>query len=111
MAAILKITNLKEKLIAIFAIVLVAVILWLLKVPCVFKALFNIECIGCGMTRAFLSAIKLDFVSAFSYHKMFWSLPVLVLYFLLDGKLFKNKVINITVLILIGIGFLLNWAF
>ena len=111
MAAILKITNLKEKLVAIVAVLVAAIILWLFKVPCIFKALFDIECIGCGMTRAFLSAMKLDFVSAFYYHKMFWSLPVLTLYFLFDGKLFKNKFINITVVLLIGLGFLLNWVF
>ncbi len=107
----MKITNLKDKLVAIATVLVVAIILWVFKAPCIFKALFNIECIGCGMTRALLSAIKLDFVSAFSYHKMFWSLPILVLYFLFDGKVFKNKIINITVLLLIGIGFLLNWAF
>ena len=107
----MKITNLKEKLVAIAAVVAAVIILWLFKVPCIFKALFDIECIGCGMTRAFLSAMKLDFVSAFYYHKMFWSLPILALYFLFDGKLFKNKFINITVVLLIGLGFILNWVF
>lgn len=78
----LKITNLKEKLVAIAAVLVAVIILWLFKMPCIFKTLFNIECIGCGMTRAFLSAIKLDFVSAFSYHKMFWSMPILRLFLL-----------------------------
>ncbi len=107
----MKIKNLSEKLFVCAAIAFFALIMWLLKVPCIFKVLFKTECIGCGMTRALISAIKLDFFSAFSYHRMFWSLPILVLYFLFDGKLFKNKIINITVLVLIGIGFLLNWIF
>lgn len=107
----MKITNLKGKLVAIATVLAVAIILWFFKVPCIFKALFKMECIGCGMTRAVISALKFDFAAAFSYHKMFWSLPVLVIYFLADGKVFKNKIINITVLLLIGIGFLLNWVF
>ncbi len=35
---------------------------------CIFNNLFGIPCPGCGMTRAFISIIKLDFVSAFQYN-------------------------------------------
>lgn len=107
----MKIKNAKEKLIIIIAVSAFALLMWAFKLPCVFKALFKIDCLGCGMTRAVISAFKFDFVSAFSHHKMFWSLPILTLCFLFDGKLFKNKFINITVLLLIGLGFLLNWVF
>ncbi len=83
----------------------------LLKVPCVFLHITGIECLGCGMTRALLEAIQLDFASAFEYHKMFWSLPILGIYILFDGKPFKNRIINFGVIILIGIGFICNWVF
>lgn len=61
------------------------------------------------MTRAIISAIKLDFVTAFAFHSMFWSLPILILCFLYDGRLFNNRKLNSAVIAAIASGFLLNW--
>ena len=61
------------------------------------------------MTRAVLSAIRLDFADAFMLHPMFWSLPILIIYFLYDGSLFNNKKINSGVLAILALGFFLNW--
>lgn len=79
------------------------------RVPCVFQTLWGIPCFGCGMTRAYKSLLHLDFAAAFSYHPMFWAVPILYLYVLYDGKLFSNKKWNVGVLIAIGIGFLLSY--
>ena len=38
---------------------------------CPIKTIFGINCPSCGMTRAFIAAIKLDFRSAFQYHPLF----------------------------------------
>lgn len=43
---------------------------------CPFRMLLHIECPGCGMTRAIISAIKLDFKAAFQYHCLF---PLIIL--------------------------------
>ena len=32
--------------------------------------------IGCGMTRAWLAALRLDFAAAFAYHPLFWVVPI-----------------------------------
>jgi len=37
---------------------------------CVFKNIFNIECIGCGTTRAFWSILHLQFREALEYNKL-----------------------------------------
>lgn len=84
-------------------------VLYLSPISCIFIELFGIRCIGCGMTRALLSAIRFDFASAFGYHAMFWSLPILFLYFVFDGNLFKNKILNRAVFIAIAVGFIINW--
>ena len=44
------------------------------------------------------------------YHSMFWSIPILYVYFLFDGKVVGKKIVDLTVLIAILIGFLLNWV-
>lgn len=61
------------------------------------------------MTRAVVSALNFDFVSAFQYHRMFWSLPIIGLYVLFDGKIFKKKFVNIGLLVVILVGFIVNW--
>ena len=46
---------------------------------CISKALFNVSCPACGMTRAFFSAFLLDFRAAFYYNPAWWSVPVAAL--------------------------------
>lgn len=105
----MKIKNWKDKLLTcvIFFVCLVAY--WYVQIPCLVKALFGIPCPGCGMTRAYIRVLHLDFVGAFQLHPMFWAMPILFAYYLFDGKLIKNKWINNGVLIVSGVGFLCNW--
>lgn len=59
--------------------------------PCLFRSLTGIICPGCGMSRAVLSALRLDFSQAFYYHPMFCILPVLALEILFDFRLFPKR--------------------
>lgn len=43
---------------------------------CPFDYFLGIPCLGCGMTRAFLSLIHLDIKNAFYYHPLF---PIIIL--------------------------------
>lgn len=106
-----KISNLKYKLLITLALLLIVCFLYTLTFGCILFELTGVRCLGCGMTRALLSAIKLDFASAFSYHFMFWSMPILYLCFLKDGNLFRNKKANRVFYILILTGFVINWIF
>ena len=51
---------------------------------CPFRFFFGISCPGCGMTRALLAALRLDFAAAFSYHPLFFLLPFFLLGYYLD---------------------------
>ncbi|XYW69708.1 DUF2752 domain-containing protein [Oscillospiraceae bacterium LTW-04] len=61
------------------------------------------------MTRAIKSALALDWKSAFSYHPMVFSLPLVAGYILMNGRLLKHKGFNDFILVLIGAGFLVNY--
>ena len=37
---------------------------------CLFINLFGIECYGCGITKAVIATIQLDFIRAFNYNKL-----------------------------------------
>lgn len=105
----MKISQWKTKLLVTLGYLGVVFVFYIFELPCIFKALFGVACPGCGMSRAMFSVLKLDFVAAFAYHPMFWSIPILYIYFLLDNGIFKSKLWDGLVLGLIGAGFLINW--
>lgn len=43
---------------------------------CPIQFFTGISCAGCGMTRACLHALRLDFAAAFAYHPLWLALPV-----------------------------------
>jgi hypothetical protein len=47
---------------------------------CLFKNLFGIECYGCGITKAVIASIQLDFVRAFNYNKLIVLVMPLMIY-------------------------------
>lgn len=104
-----RIKDFKSKLFFTGVFCVCLLLLWRLNYTCIFRMLFHIPCPGCGMTRAYISLLHLDFAAAFSYHPMFWSVPILYLYLLFDGNLFRRKILNRCVLLLIGAGFAVNW--
>lgn len=50
--------------------------LYLLDIGCIFRLMTGVPCPGCGMTRAWLAALRLDFAVAFAYHQLFWVVPI-----------------------------------
>ncbi|MCH5187495.1 MAG: DUF2752 domain-containing protein [Oscillospiraceae bacterium] len=74
-------------------------------IPCIYLYLFHIKCPGCGMTRSMLSVLRGDFRRAFLHNPMFWSVPILYIFFLMDGHVFKNKYKNYITLGVIFSGF------
>lgn len=105
----MKTSNVKEKLLTCAIFLAVVVVYIIFKPPCPLLYFFDIPCPGCGMTRAYFSLLRLDFCTAFHFNPMFWSVPVLILYYLADWKLFNRKWVDRGVLILIGLGFLISW--
>ena len=47
---------------------------------CVFRWFFGVSCPGCGLTRATLAALRLEFAAAFQYHPLFWFATPFLLY-------------------------------
>ena len=105
----MKIKNLSEKLITLGIVAAIVVIMYLLEIRCFFNLLFGITCPGCGITRAYISLLRLDFAAAFEYNPMFWSVPILGVLYLFDGKLFKYTWLNYLLTIGIFAGFFICW--
>ncbi len=104
-----KIKHFKTKLVVLIAIIILAIVLTVSDTGCLIRRFIGIRCPGCGMTTAVVDVLHLRLAAAMNHHPMVWSLPILVLYFLYDGRLFGNRKFNTCVLCLILGGFLAVW--
>ncbi|MBO5159775.1 MAG: DUF2752 domain-containing protein [Lachnospiraceae bacterium] len=52
------------------------IVLHILDIGCPIKFITGISCAGCGMTRAWLSVLKLNFSEAFTFHPLYWIIPL-----------------------------------
>ena len=99
--------NLRRKLLGLAVAGLVLLAWYLLELPCLFRYFFSIPCPGCGMTRAWMAALRLDFSAAFRWHPMFWCIPLIAVCILYDGKLFPGKKGNLLFWSILGAGILM----
>lgn len=69
------------------AVVVLYVVLENLGITCPIKFFTGISCAGCGMSRAWLSVLRLDMAGAFRYHPLFFLPPVALVVILLKSKM------------------------
>ena len=60
-------------------------------IGCPFRFLFDVQCPGCGMTRAIKSVLRLDFASAFAFHPVWFVPPAAVALVVFFGVTKKEK--------------------
>ena len=73
----------RDVLMAVLAVVAIYIVFSILGIGCPIKWATGISCAGCGMTRAYLSLLHLDIKHAFIYHPLFWSVPLVLLIYVL----------------------------
>lgn len=78
-------------------------------IGCVWQHFFGIPCPGCGTTRAAIALLRGDFAAMLRYNFMLPSLPILFLYVIFDGQIFKNKSVDYLILSIIAVGFIIHW--
>ena len=102
--------KLKEALPAICAVALVYLILYITGIGCPIKFLTGVSCMGCGMTRAYLSLLRLDFAGAFRYHPLFPIPIIAAILFLFRSRISQKivKVLLFTTIVLFSIIYLLR---
>lgn len=85
--------KLREWLCLIIAIAIIMFFLDVTGIGCPILFLTGIPCMGCGMTRACLALLRLDFAAALSFHPLCFLLPVFLVIFLVKNKISK-KILN-----------------
>lgn len=82
--------NKNSLLVFIILVILIYGILQVFGITCPIKFITGVSCPGCGMTRAYLSLLRLDFKSAYYYHPLF-VLPALGLIIYIFRDKFSKK--------------------
>ncbi len=82
-----KISPRAEAIGAVATVVILYMILESMGVTCPIKFVTGISCAGCGMSRAWLSLLKLDVRGAFFYHPLFFVPPLFVVVLFLKSKI------------------------
>ena len=95
-----KAVNLKGAPAAILAVLLLYTVFYFVGIGCPIKYVTGISCGGCGMTRAYLSLLHLDFAGAFHYHPLFFLPPVFLLLVVLKSRISSSlyKVLMFTII-------------
>ena len=85
--------QLKEK--SPFPLILIFILIapFYLTIGCPIQFLTGISCFGCGMSRAAIALLQLDFALAFKMHPMIFIMPFVALVILFRKKIPK-KVLN-----------------
>ncbi len=65
---------------------------------CPIKRIFAVPCPGCGMTRACLSLLKLDFAAALHWHPLCFLVPPLGLLYIFKDTRVCRKILNSKIL-------------
>lgn len=78
---------------------------------CPTKLILDFDCPFCGMTRAHLAALRLDFKAAFEYHPLFF-LGVPFIFIITHDELFtgKYKKLHTALVVALTALFLINYA-
>ena len=71
-------TKYKSYILLLLSLMAICVIMLIFKIPCPIKLFFGVSCAGCGMSRAWISAIRLDLHGAFYYHPLWFALPAVL---------------------------------
>jgi hypothetical protein len=83
-------------------------------IPCIFHELTGWYCPGCGITRAILSLLSLDFVQAFRYNSLIFALiPLYAAYLIAKKKQMKtigNGIMMVMLIMTLAFGLLRNMS-
>ena len=96
-------SNKSKNIILLSAYILLPSVLYLIPIDwlnkqhtiCLIKNVFGFECFGCGITRAIVSGVQLDFINAIEYNKLvIIVLPLFIYEWFKKLKLIYNNLVQ-----------------
>lgn len=87
----------KTAILATSAVMLGYLLMFSAGITCPIKFSTGISCPGCGMTRACVSALRLDLAAAFEYHPLWIVLPFAVISFTVLKRKGRRRELNLLI--------------
>jgi hypothetical protein len=96
-------SNKSKNIILLFAYIILPYVLYLIPLDwlneqhtiCLIKNIFGVECFGCGITKAIVSFVQLDFIRAIEYNNMvIIVLPLFIYEWFKNLKLIYTNLVN-----------------
>ena len=97
------ISNIMNKTIIGKILLIFLITIYALFLGCPFYRLTGECCPGCGMSRAFLAAARLDFEAAFRHHPLYPLLAIETVYVMFRGNILKRVTIAPKTELVIGV--------
>ncbi len=79
-----------NKIIAVIAVIILYVTYAVSDIKCPIRYITGISCMGCGMSRALVSALTFHFRESFYYHPLWPLVPVWAVLLIFRKKINKN---------------------
>lgn len=79
--------NVRGALSLLVTLLAAVVLLWVTGIGCPVRFVTGVACPGCGLTRAWLAAVRFDFRAATAFHPLFWTVP-----FAFAGAMLRGRV-------------------
>ena len=99
----------RDLLVIFFALAAYCVIATVADLSCIIKTLTGISCPGCGMTRACLALLRLDFSAALYYHPLsiylIIAIPIMIVLYLRDQDKLCKFILIISAIIMLAVYF------
>ena len=91
----------KDLISLVGTIVFIYAVFHFVGIGCPIKFVTGISCLGCGMTRAWLSVLRFDLAEAFHYHPLFILPPAAAIVYFAKSKINLKiyKIIMLTIVI------------
>lgn len=94
------IKRIKEIIYFSLAISIILLAMHISGIGCPIKYVTGISCAGCGMSRALLAVLHLDFRAAFHYHPLYWIVLIFPVIYICKDKI-PGKAYKVTTFIVV----------
>lgn len=97
----------RELLVIVCGLAAYCVIATVADLSCVIKTFTGISCPGCGMTRACMAFLRLDFSAAWSYHPLVFylimAIPLMIVLYLKDKDRFCKRILFFSAVLMLAV--------
>ena len=84
----------RDNVLILLGLTVGVIVLYALHPGCIYKKLFGIECIGCGLSRGCYALLRFDFARAWHMNPISFCIPFWCVWGVCKGQPFESRRLN-----------------